>query len=188
MDFEKLREIWQNHEEHVPPTPDTNLHDMLRSVADTHRKVRRHFQLEMVAAAAAMAVGAAIFYFHDGLEPYFLKLFSIIGIGSAPIFYRIKLTMNRLSTIDFAAQLKESITKATKHLESTIRIYYSLLGLIVMSLVLMSSQDDYFLALPGLWQAGVMGYFSVFLVLSVWFIKTFYSRRLKELRELLADV
>lgn len=184
MDFDKLKEVWKKNEDRTFIDSDNELNDKLQAVTSTQRKIRQYFRFEMVIALMVIIFGGAVVYSYGDLEPYFLKLFAIVILGSIPIAIRIFLSMKRILGIDYTSQLKNNIIAAKNHLKTTIRIYYTLLIFTVISLVLMSWWDNYFLQLPIVWQVGVMSYFLLFLIVSIWLTNKFYGNRLKELREL----
>lgn len=188
MDFDQLKEVWKKAEHLATNDSDKELNLKLQTVTSTQGKIRKYFRFEMITAVTAIILFGTVVYFSGDLEPYFYKLLALVVLGSVPLNIRLFLSMKRILGIKYTSQLKKNIILATNHLKSTIRIYYTLVVFTVIALVLMSWWDDYFLQLPLAWQVGVMSYFLIFLIVSMYLIKKFYGGKLKELEELLEDM
>ncbi|MDO9552227.1 hypothetical protein [Rhodonellum sp.] len=184
MDFDQLKEVWKKAEHRSVNDTDKELNLKLQTVTGTQQKIRQYVRFEMVVAVTAVLIFGILVYFSGDLEPYFYKLFALILLGSLPINIRLFLSLKRILGIDYTQQLKKNIVAAKNHLKATLRIYYTLVVLTVIALVMMSWWDDFFLQLPIVWQVGVMGYFLIFLIVSIFLIKKYYGSRLKELETL----
>jgi hypothetical protein len=187
MNIDQLKEVWKKVELHAASESDQDLKLKLQAVISTQGKIRKYFWFEMITAITAIILFGAVVYVSGDLEPYFYKLFALVILGSLPLNIRLFLSMKRILGIKYTTQLKDNIISARNHLKTTIRIYYTLVVIIMVALVLMSWWDDYFLQLSIAWQLGVMSYFLLYLIISIYLIKKFYGGKLVELDELLKD-
>lgn len=188
MDFDQLKKAWKKAEDLSANDSDKELTHRLQAVTSTKRKIRQYFRFEMIIALTAIILFVAVAYFLGDLEPYFYKLFALILLGSVPLNIRLFLSMKRILGINYTHQLHENLTAAKNHLKKTIRLYYAVVVVTVVALVFMSWTDEYFLKLPTAWQVGIMSYFSLFLIFSIYFVNKFYGSKLKVLEELLDDI
>jgi hypothetical protein len=188
MDFDQLKKAWKKAEDLSINDSDKELNRRLQAVTSTQRKIRQYFRYEMIIAVTAIFLFGSVVYFLGDLENYFYKLFVLIVLGSVPLNIRLFLSMKRILGIDYTRQLQKNLSAAKNHLKVTIRIYYSVVVFTVISLVFMSWMDEFFLQLPTAWQGGIMSYFLLFLIVSIYFVNKFYGSKLKGLEELLEDM
>lgn len=188
MDFEQLKDVWNKAEQQVENESNNELRHKLSAVTSTQQKIRQYFQYEIAIAVTGVILFGLVVYFLVDLETYFYKLFAIIFLGSTPLNYRLYMSVKRLSNIDYSNQLQRNLILAKNHLKTTIRIYYTVIVLTIVALVFMSWGDNYFLQLPVTWQVGIMAYFLLFLISSIYWVNRLYGRRLRELRALLEDL
>jgi amino acid permease len=188
MDFNQLKEVWEKAEHLTSNVSDIELDKKLKAVTITQQKVMQYFRFEMVIAVAAILLFGVVAYLKDDLEPYFYKLFVLVLIGSVPLNIRLFFSMKRILSIDYTNPLRENIISAKNYFRTTIRTYYVIVAFTVISLVLISWWDDYFLQLPFAWQVGVMSYLLLYLVVSIYVINKLYGKRLKVLEEFLKDL
>lgn len=188
MDIDQLKDVWKKAEISASSKSDKELNQKLQAIIGTQRKIRQYFRYEMVIAVTSVILFGAVIYFLGDLEPYFYKLFALVLLGSVPLNIRVFLSMKRILGIDYTHQLQKNLIAAKTHLKTTIRIYYIAVVFTVILLVFMSWWDEYYLQLTIAWQVGIMSYFLLFFIVSIYLVKKLYGNRLKELEELLEDL
>lgn len=187
MDFDQLKNVWKKAERFETSDSDKELNRKLEAVTSTQHKIKKYFKFEMIIALAAIIFFVTGAYFRGDIEPYFYKLFTLILIGSVPLNIRLFLSMKVILGIDYTHQLRENLIVAKNHLKITTRVYYIVIVFTIVSLVIMSWWDDYFLQLPSEWQVGIMGYFLLVFIFSIYLVNKLYGSRLREIGELLDE-
>lgn len=188
MEINQLKEAWKKVEQQAASDSDKDLNLKLKAITSTQGKFRQYFRFEIIVFLTAIVIAATVIYFSNDLDPYFYKLFTLVFLGSMPLNIRLFLSMKHILGIKYTSQLKDNIIATRNHLKTTIQFYYTLVISTVIALVFMSWWDNFFLKLPKAWQVGVMSYFLLFLIVSIYLIKKFYGSKLKELEVLLEDM
>lgn len=188
MDFDELKEVWKKTDHLTTNDSDKELHRKLKALTGTQRKMKQYFRNEMIFTVIAFMLILPFTYFYTDLQPYFYKIFAIVFLSVTPLSIRLYLSMKRLAVIDYSNQLRQNLVAAHKHLKTTIRFYYSAVVFVILSLVVVSWFDEFFLQLPAVWKVGIMSYFFIFLIAYFYFINKLYGSRLKELEGFLEDL
>jgi ABC-type sulfate transport system permease subunit len=187
MDFDELKNVWEQAKQQNEAESEKELNQILKSVTTAQHKIKRYFKLEVMVLVSIFAFFVFAVCLANDIEPYFYKLAGIVFLGSIPLTIRIFLSLQKIMGIDFSDHLRKNLFNAKNHLKTTIVFYYSVLAVLVISLVLMSWSDNYFLQLSSFWQAGTMFYFLLITVSYIVMVDKHYGKRLRELEELLAQ-